>query len=180
MSEAAIDTSKRDELALDLKEAIFDEARGGPRHMVVLIDPKGFKRLRQADPDATLSKDSNGNPVARIQTLNVDGSQPHRVTLWLAVDAISRHYGGSEEGGWWYDEGEMVWSEPVRVFYHQDRATFLPPGEWEFLNLCAAELVQEFQFGTDYRSSMRPRKRDFRWRIVSSVPKNWSNYGPYS
>jgi hypothetical protein len=33
---------------------------------------------------------------------------------FVNVYAVTRHYGGPEEGGWWYDEGEPVKSTAVR------------------------------------------------------------------
>jgi hypothetical protein len=32
---------------------------------------------------------------------------------YLNCYAVSRHYGGPEEGGWWYDSGEPLASVPV-------------------------------------------------------------------
>lgn len=33
--------------------------------------------------------------------------------LYVNVYAVTRYYGGSEEGGWWYDVGEPLASVPV-------------------------------------------------------------------
>ena len=35
------------------------------------------------------------------------------VTKYLAVYELHRSYGGPEEGGWWFDGGELVYCEPV-------------------------------------------------------------------
>jgi hypothetical protein len=35
--------------------------------------------------------------------------------LFLNVYAVSRHYGGREEGGWWYNRGEPLASVPLRA-----------------------------------------------------------------
>lgn len=32
---------------------------------------------------------------------------------YVTVYSVSRHYGGSEEGGWWYDWNEFVKSQPA-------------------------------------------------------------------
>ena len=34
--------------------------------------------------------------------------------LWVNAYVVTRHYGGPEEGGWWYDAGEPLASVPVR------------------------------------------------------------------
>lgn len=33
--------------------------------------------------------------------------------LYYAVYEVSRHYGGPEEGGWWFDRGEVLYCAPV-------------------------------------------------------------------
>ena len=35
------------------------------------------------------------------------------VTVYANVYAVTRHYGGPEEGGWWYDAGEPLHSQRV-------------------------------------------------------------------
>lgn len=35
--------------------------------------------------------------------------------LYLNVYLVTRHYGGPEEGGWWYNRGEAVASMPVKA-----------------------------------------------------------------
>jgi len=37
---------------------------------------------------------------------------PDRRPWYVNVYAVSRHYGGPEEGGWWYDSGDPVASTP--------------------------------------------------------------------
>jgi len=32
--------------------------------------------------------------------------------LYVNVYSVSRHYGGPEEGGWWFDAGKVVASHP--------------------------------------------------------------------
>lgn len=39
--------------------------------------------------------------------------------VFVAVVSVSRHYGGPEEGGWWYDWSEI---ESVRAFHNPRRA----------------------------------------------------------
>lgn len=35
--------------------------------------------------------------------------------LYVNVHAVTRHYGGPEEGGWWYDAGQPLASVPVEA-----------------------------------------------------------------
>jgi hypothetical protein len=34
--------------------------------------------------------------------------------LWVNVHTVTRHYGGPEEGGWWYDDQHPVTAVPVK------------------------------------------------------------------
>ena len=44
----------------------------------------------------------------------MSGVRPKR--LWYVnVYSMTRHYGGPEEGGWWYNAGEPLASVPVEV-----------------------------------------------------------------
>lgn len=36
-----------------------------------------------------------------------------RTLMYLNAYRVTRHYGGPEEGGWWYDAGEVLASVPV-------------------------------------------------------------------
>lgn len=68
--------------------------------------------------------------------------RPTHVTVY----ELGREYGGSEEGGWWYDTGEVVLTRPLRA--GEDR------------ELVLAALAAEFPSGT-HRFSVRPRGRDY-------------------
>jgi hypothetical protein len=37
-----------------------------------------------------------------------------RLTYFINVYEMDRHYGGPEEGGWWYDSGTLVQTRKVR------------------------------------------------------------------
>lgn len=43
-----------------------------------------------------------------------------RTVYIVAVYLIDRAYGGPEEGGWWYETGELV--RVIRTFKNEDRA----------------------------------------------------------
>jgi len=40
---------------------------------------------------------------------------PHKNKMFVSVYSVSRHYGGPEEGGWWYDWYQHVATTPRRV-----------------------------------------------------------------
>lgn len=40
---------------------------------------------------------------------------PIKGTVYLNAYSVTRHYGGPEEGGWWYDVGEPVASVPFEA-----------------------------------------------------------------
>jgi len=80
-----------------------------------------------ASPDAaeTAAKLKASGPLVvagvvegRIMAVDEDpalrvGSVPGPAQLWVNVYSVTRHYGGPEEGGWWYDAGEVVASTPA-------------------------------------------------------------------
>ena len=35
--------------------------------------------------------------------------------VWINIYSVTRHFGGPEEGGWWYDWSECVTSVPVKI-----------------------------------------------------------------
>lgn len=47
-------------------------------------------------------------------------SENKRGTFVVAVYLVDRCYGGPEEGGWWYDAGNLV--RTVKVFKNENRA----------------------------------------------------------
>jgi hypothetical protein len=102
-----------------------------------------------------------------------------RETVCITVDSVSRHYGGPEEGGWWYDAGTVLEYHKILVLY-ADGEPFLADHELAFLKRLAADWLDEYgDFGTGHRSSMRPRGRDFALRTTFDVPEDWPNARPY-
>lgn len=77
-------------------------------------------------------------------TAAADTSEVGRTHYAVAVYAIARAYGGPEEGGWWYDEGELV---GVDAFLPDEdaaydragalNATYKPEGTWRDEGLSA-------------------------------------------
>jgi len=182
MSAAEDETQDVEALFDALSEALMRAAKDGPFRTVDVSEySEGrLEQLQDHHPDVEISRDYDDNPqTARYQIRHPDGSCPPRATLYLAIDEIDRSYGGPEEGGWWYDSGTVVAYEAVRVCYKPDGSAWIADGEVKFLRALAAEWQEGYEFGTSYRSSMRPRGEDYRWRVAESIPEDWSNYAPY-
>lgn len=47
---------------------------------------------------------------------------PDMPVRYVNAYSITRSYGGPEEGGWWYDEGEPLGSIPVKTVEQEDAA----------------------------------------------------------
>lgn len=45
----------------------------------------------------------------------IRGMSPGLKRVFVNAYEVTRHYGGPEEGGWWYDVGEPLASVPVRT-----------------------------------------------------------------
>lgn len=164
----------------ELKEKILEKADGGPMVMMK-IEMSGDQTREEAE-----QKFMNANPNAVLLDLEDELMAlvpmvpcPVWSRVWVAVHELYRQYGGPEEGGWWYDAGEVVESEPIRVHFDKNRKPFLLPGEEDFLSDLAQKLGADYEFETSYRSSMRPRGRDFQWSISWDPPKNFPNRQPY-
>jgi len=51
--------------------------------------------------------------------------------LFVNAYAVSRHYGGPEEGGWWYDAGEPLASVPIEATENETGLAPLDPEQAE-------------------------------------------------
>lgn len=85
------------------------------------------------DPDET---DPNAavimNQIDRLPAINLQRNRP---CMFLSLYEVRRCYGGPEEGGWYYDFVECLWSELLTI---PDMVT-----QWnEFVNYCAEEYGQ--------------------------------------
>lgn len=181
MSAATDETAQIDDLVSSLQECILQEAEGGPTKTIDLNECEGarYDALLKRE-DTEIEGDHDGSPrFAHMKLTDEDGNQPRRATFYIAVDLLTRHYGGPQEGGWWYNDGEIVTCEAVRVSYTEDGKPSLAQRERDFLRELAAEWLEKFEFGTCHRSSMHPRGDDFAWRATQDTPEDWSGYAPY-
>ncbi|CAM4325963.1 YubB ferredoxin-like domain-containing protein [Nocardia ninae] len=62
---------------------------------------------RDVDPALYTNEDNTAWFEVARQPQSLPGSK------WVNVYSLTRHYGGPEEGGWWYDEGELMLSIQV-------------------------------------------------------------------
>lgn len=47
--------------------------------------------------------------------------QKQKTEVWYVnVYELDRHYGGPEEGGWWYDSGTLITSIPLPSKHHAE------------------------------------------------------------
>lgn len=177
------------EFANRLERAILREAEGGPVKNVDLPtyteeDISGV--CRELDFDETIARFMKENPNAYIHegpgelyaTIPVKPCPPWW-TLYISVDRVRQCYGGPEEGGWWYDAGEVLEIEPVRVFFTEDGTPYMGEGEKAFLLKLAQKWSSEYEFDTYHRTSTRQRGDDFSWRVCWEAPKDWPSYRPY-
>lgn len=85
--------------------------------------------------------------------------------IFVNVYEVSRHYGGPEEGGWWYDAGHVVHSFQL-TSYNQAQAL--------------AELLRQGQF-TDggHRHSMAQREDDYSVRVEGTSGADFPEERPH-
>ena len=170
--------------AQQLEEAILEEAKGGPTERVDLHveyfddsdDVHTFMdRYRKQNPGAMVDYDDHG-----VYAIVPVEPCPKWVTIYLAVDQLSRSYGGPEEGGWWYDSGDVQERERIRVWLDEkSRAPHVTDGERQVIGQIAERWSQDYEFGTSHRSSMRPRGSDYSWRVTEDVPQDWPRRQPH-
>jgi hypothetical protein len=86
------------------------------------------------------------------------------------VYEVTRHYGGPEEGGWWYDTGEPV----ISVTVDGKNA-----GEVEACELILMEDLQRAYPDTGERYSMAPRATDYEVRIEEHAGEAWPDERPH-
>lgn len=85
-------------------------------------------------------------------------------TLYVNVYEVDRHYGGPEEGGWYYDAGDPVESHPVDTEGAADRLV--------------EHLEQEYP-RTDSSSSVIYRGGDYRVWIEDHPAKAYPEVVPH-
>ncbi len=169
----------------DLLQALQDRilhAAGQPITREIHFPEEGysahFLQEIKDNPKAEIVNDDCGDP--QYYTLTIDKGRNARDTFYICVDLVERNCGGPEEGGWYYDTGEVMAHEPVRVVYGTRDEPILPLSEIDFIRTVAQEWIEEFEsFESNHRSSVRPRGDDYRIRVTYDVPKDWNSYQPY-
>jgi len=159
------------DLVADMVRVILHQAAEGRTEREEYDENKDY-----GDDAEVVSDDDGISHVLRKVPRKYD-----RDVVYLVVDDVTRHYGGPQEGGWWYDSGEVVDSIPVLVKYKSPGgAPYLGDEEQRnLLNLADSWLSEYGKFGTNHRSSMAPRDRDLLLRATYDEPKGWSDYAPY-
>lgn len=152
----------------------IEALREGRRHAGEIFDRSRF--FEEIDDLAANFR------IALLKKAGSAAAKNGRTTLFISIDRIDRHHGGPEEGGWWYDAGEVVQWEAIRVWgYNEgnDPHLHLKADGLEFLNVLAREILSKVELGTCHRSSASPTDNDYQWRITDAIPENWSNREPY-
>lgn len=57
----------------------------------------------------------DGNLLSERELAEMDPKPEPIKVVWVNAYRISRHYGGPEEGGWWYDWHTCIASMPISV-----------------------------------------------------------------
>lgn len=65
------------------------------------------------DPTFTIGTFTPDHPNHERWSFEHYYGDPPRRHAWVAAFEVDRHYGGSEEGGWWYDSEQPVAIIPV-------------------------------------------------------------------
>ncbi len=179
-----------EKFAEKFERAILREAHGGPFEIISLPQYEIFderrKTYRVLDQEEAIERFQLENPRGIV--LNSENEIlcsvplepcPDWMTVYICVDEVSRHYGGPEEGGWWYDMGNPVEIEAIRVYFGQDKEPILKESEREFLVDLAKKWLSHYDFESQERYSMAPRGDDFSWRAESQYPKHWPGHRPH-
>ena len=114
---------------------------------------------------------------ARVPVLDELGNPAAISEYFVVVDRISRHYGGPEEGGWWYDSSEPVDHRLILIEFSPDGPCIRSESE-EVLRLASIQWSEGYDFSCS-RWSMAPRGSDFGIRVGAGDIVGWDNYTPY-
>lgn len=108
--------------------------------------------------------------------------------IYVNVYEVNRHYGGPEEGGWWFDSEEPQLSIKLQgtqdfkadQFYNDMEQGELPPEIWTRIHNLRQALEAEFPVGKGYRLSMRPQGTDYLVLVedeeAKRSPEEWPHY----
>jgi hypothetical protein len=88
--------------------------------------------------------------------------------IYLNVYELNRHYGGPEEGGWWYDSKEPVVTVKIHDteewdsndFYKDMSDNSMPAWLWRQIDSLRGKLVEVYPEGKS-RFSVVPRGTDY-------------------
>ena len=89
---------------------------------------------------------------------------------YVNVYEVNRHYGGPEEGGWWYDSGEPILSIRVRG---------KDAGEVEACELILLEDLKRAYPDGGNRYSMAPGDTDYQVVIEEHEGREWPEERPH-
>jgi hypothetical protein len=95
-----------------------------------------------------------------------DATVPVEMVVYVNAYEVTRAYGGSEEGGWWYDVGEPLASVPLKVVA---------------IDLLRASSLAEVSKETDRLEKLFATKRrdiKIRVRIESRMAKSFPEHMP--
>jgi len=148
-----------------------------PAEEIAKAHPKRWGGIRDVEDEGSGERIGYDNRVPRKYPRDI---------VYVSVDQISRHYGGHEEGGWWYDAGHAVEQIPVLVRYKLvDGTTVIDDEPWiddeerAALEEIAILWEVEYDFNSNHQSSMRPSDFDYWLRASLEPTKVWSDYRPY-
>lgn len=91
------------------------------------------------------------------------------VYRYVTVYDLSRHFGGPEEGGWWYDTGEVI-ERHIVIAANDAELT-------ERINTLVSRLEEEWP-PTGRRFSVLGGD-DYRVSVSDEPGADWSNYQPW-
>ena len=135
----------------------------------------GLERFIKDGPTEPGERDEDGYPSEDP----VD-PKPQWAIAYVSVYGLEQSYGGPEEGGWWFDEGDLEKSWPVRVRLTGDGTYDLTDDEQKFVERVEEEILEEFVFGTSYRTSCGPRRGDdYTWRLSWRHIEHFPEVGPH-
>jgi hypothetical protein len=175
MTEAQRETvSPQRELFEDVLLQILRLAADGPKK-ILRLDRNGLEALEEKSEDTIMSDFDEGS-CTNIVELDIEKPWPKIAYVWINVYSSTRHYGGPEEGGWWYDRFYPEESEMIRVIYDEGGGASVPAFERGILMELIDGWLENYEFGTSYQSSMRPKAADHTIRVEWKQAYDHSNH----
>lgn len=122
--------------------------------MSVNLNVEQIKRLQSALKDQATD----------VSDIQFELENALKSTMHVNVYAVTRHFGGPEEGGWWYDVGELV----------EDVETTLEEAE-----AVKAELAQKHADVQDGDRHSACGGTDLQVEISEEPGRNWPEHTPH-